>query len=48
MVNLDLGLISQDGNGRPVPISMDLHMIKYVIKQRIDEVNVALVYAKII
>ena len=42
MTKLDLAMISQEGHGRPVPVEMDRHIIKYVIGQRKQEVEAAL------
>jgi hypothetical protein len=43
MTKLDLAMISQEGHGRPVPVEMDRHIIKYVVGQRKQEVETALV-----
>jgi hypothetical protein len=42
MTKLDLAMISQEGHGRPVPVEMDRHIIKYVVGQRKQEVETAL------
>ena len=42
MTKLDLALISQQGNGRPVPKEMDRHMIVYVLGQRKAAVDAAI------
>jgi hypothetical protein len=39
MAKLDLALISQAGNGRPVPEEMDLNIIKYIVGKRKDAVE---------
>jgi hypothetical protein len=44
MAKLDLGLISQQGYGIPVPKEMDRHMVKYVVGQRKAEVGTALAH----
>ena len=36
---MDLALINQEGNGRPVPPEMDMNIIKYIIGQRIEAVQ---------
>ena len=41
MTKLDLALINQQGYGRPVPKEIDRHMIKYIIQERMNEVNQA-------
>lgn len=42
LTNLDLDLILEQGDGRPVPKEMDRHMVKYVVWQRKVAVEKAL------
>jgi hypothetical protein len=39
MTKLDLILINEQGHGRPVPVEMELHLIKYFVGLRIREVE---------